>query len=90
MADDVFIDESEGGEDVEILEDLQYLPLEKAKSPMWEHFSFIAKDGQFVEKDKKKRMMVYCTLCKNRLSYKRNTINMMVHLQTTTKQSSKR
>jgi len=55
MVDDVFVNESEGdsgGEDVEILEDQQCLPLEKAKSPMWEHFGFKAKDGQFVEKDK--------------------------------------
>ena len=58
MADDVFIDESEGdggGEDIEILKEQQYLPLEKAKSPACEHFRFKAKDGQFVEKDKKKR-----------------------------------
>ena len=37
MADNVFIDESEGdsgGENVEILEEQQYLPLEKAKSPV--------------------------------------------------------
>ena len=57
MMDDVFIDESEGdggGEDVEILKEQQYLPLEKAKSPVREHFGFKAKDSQFVEKDKKK------------------------------------
>jgi len=84
MADDVFIDKSEGdsgGEDVEILKDQQYLPLEKAKSPVWEHFGFKVKDGQFVEKGKKKRTMMYCTLCKNPLSYKGNTMNMMVHLR---------
>jgi len=84
MADDAYVDESEGdsgGEDVEILEDQQYLPLEKAKSPVWEHFGFKAKDGQFEEKDKKKRTTVYCKVCKNPLSYKGNTTNMMVHLR---------
>jgi len=59
--DDVFIDESEGdggGEDVEILKEQQYLPLEKAKSPVWVHFGFKVKDGQIVENDKKKQTMV--------------------------------
>ena len=44
-------------------------------------FGFKAKDVQFVEKDKQKRTTVYCTLCKNPLSYKRNMMNLMVHLQ---------
>ena len=73
MADDVYIDETledelEDDEDVEIVEvhadDGDNLLLEKAKSPVWEHFGFKAKDGQFVEKDKRKRTTVYCTLCK--------------------------
>ena len=54
MVDDVNIDETlenelEDDEGVEIVEehadDGEYLPLEKAKSPVWEHFGFKAKHG---------------------------------------------
>ena len=71
MADDVLIDKSEGdsgGEGVEILEQQQYLKLEKAKSPMWEHFGFKLKDGQFVEKKNERR----CTVHSARILYPTN------------------
>ena len=70
--------------DIEIVEDHdddeECLPLEKAKSPVWKHFGFKAKDSQFV-KDEWKRTTMYCTICKNPLSYKGNMTNLMVHLQ---------
>ena len=59
----------------------EYLPLEKAKSPVWRFFGFPARDGKFLESNKKKRQSVYCKLCKQVLSYKGNTTNMLVHLQ---------
>ena len=59
----------------------EYLPLEKAKSPVWRFFGFPARNGKFLESDKKKRQSVYCKLCKQELSYKGNTKNMLVHLQ---------
>ena len=89
MADDVsrnnlYIDETLE-DDIEIVEDYadddEYLLLEKTKGPVWKHFGFKAKDGQFVEKDKWKRTTVYCTICKNPLPYKGNMTNLMVHLQ---------
>ena len=71
--DDLYIDETKTLEDdIEIVEDHadddEYLPLEKAKSPVWKHFGFKVKDGKFVEKDKQKRTTVYCMICKNPLS----------------------
>ena len=60
--------------------ELEYLPLEKSKSPVWAYFGFPACDGEFFEKDKKKRQDVHCKLCRQVLSYKGNTTNMMVHL----------
>ena len=41
----------------------ELLPLDKAKSEVWKHFGFPAKDGQFIEKDKRRRTIVYCKLC---------------------------
>ena len=40
------------------------------------------KDGQFVEKDKKKRNEVKCKLCFQVLKHASNTTNMRFHLQT--------
>ena len=57
---------------------VEYLPLEKAKSPVWKYFGFLAQQGNFLELDKKKRQTVYC---KQSLSYKGNTTNLIVHLQ---------
>ena len=45
-------------------------------------FGFPAKDGQFVEKDKKKRNEVTCKLCFQVLKCVSNTTNMRFHLQT--------
>ena len=43
--------------------------LEKAKSPISEYFGFPAENGQYLEKDKKKRTEVYCTLCAKKMNY---------------------
>lgn len=64
-----------------ISEAIEFLPLEKAKSPVWRFFGFPARDEKFIEPDKKKRSSVYCRLCRQELSYKGNTTNMLVHLQ---------
>ena len=44
-------------------------------------FGFPSRNGKFLEPDKKKRVIVHCRLCKQELSYKGNTTNMLVHLQ---------
>ena len=59
----------------------ELLPLEKAKSTVWEYFGFPAENGEFTEKDKKKRSEVFCKLCPKKMNYQGNTTNMMVHLQ---------
>ena len=48
---------------------------------MYGVFGFPAKDGQFVEKDKK-RNEVTCKLCFQVLKCASNTTNMRFHLQT--------
>ena len=58
---------------------VEYLPLEKAKSPVWKYFRFLAQEGKFLELDKKKRQTVHCGLCKQLLSYKGNTTNLIVY-----------
>ena len=62
-------------------DDVDFLPLEKSISPVWTYFGFPARNGEYLEKDKKKRQSVYCKICRQSLSYKGNTTNMMVHLQ---------
>ena len=59
----------------------EFLPLEKAKSIVWNHFGFPARSGKFIQKDKRLRKEVYCKHCKRSLSYKGNMTNMIVHLQ---------
>lgn len=59
----------------------ELLPLEKAKSRVWNYFGFPASSGEYVEKDKRLRKEVFCKICKHSLSYKGNTTNMFVHLQ---------
>ena len=59
----------------------EFLPLEKAKSPVWRFFGFPSRSGEYVEKDKRRRKEVFCTLCKLRLNYTGSTTNMIVHLQ---------
>ena len=65
----------------ECRETRELLPLEKAKSKVWEYFGFPAENGEFSEKDKKKRNEVFCKLCPKSLNYLGNTTNMMVHIQ---------
>jgi len=59
----------------------EYLPLKKANSIVWTHFGFPARSGKLIQKDKRLRKEVFCKLCKQSLSYKGNTTNMIVHLQ---------
>ena len=40
---------------------LELLPLKNAKGAIWTLFGFQSKDGEFVEKDKRKRDVVYCS-----------------------------
>ena len=61
---------------VTMASNVEYLPLEKAKGPVWKYFGFPAQ-----EPDKKKRQTVHCVLCKQSLSYKGNTTNLIIHLQ---------
>ena len=56
----------------------ELLPLAGAISGIWRFFGFPAKDGQLMEKDKKKRNEVTCKV----LKYASNTANMRFHLQT--------
>ena len=59
----------------------ELLPLYKGKSGVWDYFGFPAKNGDFTEKDKKKRREVYCKLCPKKINYQGNTTNMIAHLQ---------
>ena len=59
----------------------ELLPLDKAKSSVWEYFGFPVKKGDFTKKDKKKRTEVQCKVCPRRINCQGNTTNMMVHLQ---------
>ena len=47
----------------------ELLPLPSSKSSIWQYFGFPAKEGQFLDKDKKKQQHVYCKVCKKQLSY---------------------
>ena len=48
---------------VEIVDDVDsLLSLEGSTSEVWKHFGFPAKNGKYVEGDKKKRTKVYCKL----------------------------
>ena len=83
MDDGVLIEAMEDTDDtVEVIEETaEFLPLEKAKSHVWNYFGLPACSGEYVEKDKRLRKEVFCTICKRSLSYKGNTTNMIVHLQ---------
>ena len=59
----------------------QLLPLEGCKSTVWKHFGFPARDGKFLEIDKKKRDSVTCKLCGKILKYSGNSTNLFYHLQ---------
>ena len=54
------------------------LPLKGSTSKVWKHFGFPAKNGKYIEADKKKRAKICCKLCKKSL---RNTLNLRAHLE---------
>jgi len=58
----------------------ELLPLEGCSSKIWKYFGFPAKDGQYIERDKRKRNEVTCGRCKKRFKYNGNTSNMRSHL----------
>jgi hypothetical protein len=62
-------------------EEFDLLPLEGSKSSVWSYFGFPAKEGEFLEKNKKKRQPVYCKLCRKQLNYVGNKTNQLVHLK---------
>ena len=53
---------SSSGKVSESNSELQLLPLEKAKSAVWDYFRFPSENGQFKEKEKKKQTEVHCKL----------------------------
>ena len=59
----------------------ELLPLEGSKSEIWKHFGFPAKDGKFVQPDKKIRKEVFCRICYKPLKYCGNTTNLHYHLK---------
>ena len=60
---------------------IQFLPLEHSTSKIWKYFGFPARDGIFLETDKRKRNEVTCKVCKKKFKYSGNTSNMRLHLQ---------
>ena len=48
---------------------------------MWKYFGFPAKNGKYIEGDKKKRMKVCCKLCYKSIKYSGNTSNLRAHLK---------
>ena len=61
---------------------IELLPLDRAIGSIFGTFDFPVKDGQIVEKYKRKRNEVTCKLCSHVLKYALNTTNMWFHLQT--------
>ena len=57
------------------------LPLEGSTSEVWKYFGFPAKNGKYIEGDKKKRTKVCCKLCNKSLKYSGNTSNLRAHLE---------
>lgn len=47
----------------------RFLPLEKAKSIVWNYFGFPVQSGNVIQKDKHFQKEVYSKLCKKSLSY---------------------
>ena len=66
---------------LKMAEEFDLLPLEGSKSSVWSYFGFPAKEGKFLEKNKKSRRHVYCKLCRKQLNYVRNTTNQLIHLK---------
>ena len=58
---------NESTESIEANSDVELIPLEKAKSAVWDYFGFPAMNSQF--KVKKKRMEVYCKLWPKIMQY---------------------
>ena len=58
----------------------ELMPLQKAKTGVWDYCGFPAQGGVFNEKDKK-RTTVFCKLCPKHMPYQGSTTNMMAHLQ---------
>ncbi len=63
--------------------ELEFLPMEGSTSAVWKHFGFPAKDGGYVESDKKKRIRVHCKLCGKSVKYSGNMMNLRFHLRDT-------
>ena len=61
--------------------ELELLPLPGSKSTVWHSFGFPAKEGQYLEKNKKKLQHVYCKVCKKQPSYVGITANLTSHLK---------
>ena len=59
--------------------EVELLPLPGSKSAIWAFYGFPAKDGQFIEKNK--RNEVVCKMCKERFSYTGSTTNLITHLR---------
>jgi len=51
----------------------ELMTLPGSKSVIWGFFGFPARDGQFIEKDKRKRKEVVCKKCKKRFTYNGST-----------------
>ena len=66
-------DDSQSGE-------TELIPLEGASRKISKYFGFPGKDGQYIERDKRKRNEVTCGRCKKRFKYTGNTSNMRSHL----------
>ena len=59
----------------------ELLPLPGSNSTIWTYFRFLAKEGKFVEKDKRKRNTVICKTCKREFVYTESTTNLIVDLR---------
>ena len=75
-------DKSVSNDAISVTVATEFLPLEKAKSPVWRFFGFSARSSEYVEKVKYcHKEVFFCKLCKNPLNYTGSTTNMIVHLQ---------
>ena len=58
----------------------ELIPLEGCSSKIWKYCGFPGKDGQYIERDKRKRNGVICGYCWKHFKYNGNTSNMRSHL----------
>ena len=63
-------------------DDVELIPLERCTSKIWKYFGFPGKDGQYLERDKRKCNEVACCVCSKRFKYCGNMPNMRLHLST--------